>query len=77
MISGSRPIACGTHSSPLRSTLVSHCEMFAWDEGEGDRSREFWLDAHTTAFTRGFAVAGRQDEMHPDIAVVFERFELL
>ena len=21
-------------------------EAFAWDEGEGDRTREWWLDAH-------------------------------
>lgn len=51
--------------------------QFAWDEGEGNRSRAFWLDAHTNAFTRMLTAMGRDDEMHPDLPVVFERFELL
>jgi uncharacterized protein YhfF len=52
--------------------LSSVDERFAWDEGEGDRTREWWLDAHTWYFTRAFAGMGL--EVHPDIAVVFERF---
>jgi uncharacterized protein YhfF len=52
--------------------LSSVDESFAWDEGEGDRTREWWLDAHTWYFTRAFAGLGL--EFHPDIAVVFERF---
>jgi hypothetical protein len=27
-------------------------EAFAWDEGEGDRTREWWLDAHRQYFAR-------------------------
>ena len=27
-------------------------EAFAWDEGEGDRTREWWLDAHRRYFAR-------------------------
>jgi len=46
-------------------------EEFAWTEGEGDRSLEFWRAAHI----RFFAAAGRQvDDSTP---VVLERFELL
>lgn len=55
--------------------LSSVDDQFAWDEGEGDRSRSFWLDAHTRYFAREFVALGR--EMHADIDVVFERFELL
>jgi len=52
--------------------LSSVDQQFAWDEGEGDRTREWWLDAHTWYFTRSFARLGQ--EFHPDVAVVFERF---
>jgi hypothetical protein len=27
-------------------------EAFAWDEGEGDRTRDWWLDAHRRYFAR-------------------------
>lgn len=54
--------------------LSSVDEQFAWDEGEGDRTREWWLDAHTWYLTRSFARLGL--EFHPDIPVVFERFAI-
>ena len=54
--------------------LSSVDDQFAWDEGEGDRTRESWLDAHTWYFSRAFARLGL--EFHPDIPVVFERFAL-
>lgn len=44
---------------------------FAWDEGEGDRTREDWLDGHR----RFFARRGASD---PDaLQVVFERFRVV
>ncbi len=48
---------------------------FAWDEGEGDRTRDDWLAMHRRYFTRqaereGFA-------MHDAIETVFERFTVL
>ncbi len=52
--------------------LSSVDEEFAFDEGEGDRTRASWLDAHTWFFTRAYARLGL--EFHPDIPVVFERF---
>jgi len=32
--------------------LVEVDEAFAWDDGEGDRMREWWLDAHRRYFAR-------------------------
>lgn len=54
------------------SSVDSH---FAWDEGEGDRTRAWWLAAHTRYFTRQCAAMGARFD--DDIAVVFQRFELL
>jgi uncharacterized protein YhfF len=53
-------------------SLSSVDEAFAYDEGEGDRTRASWLDGHTWYFTRTYARLGL--EFHPDIPVVFERF---
>ena len=55
--------------------LSSVDEAFAWDEGEGDRTRAWWLDAHTWFFTRRYTSLGL--DFHPDIPVVFERFDVL
>ena len=52
--------------------LSSVDDQFAWDEGEGDRSREWWLKIHTRYFSRAFARMGL--EFHPNIPVTFERF---
>jgi uncharacterized protein YhfF len=55
--------------------LIDVDERFAWDEGEGDRTRAWWLDAHRSFF-------GEQAEhdgftMHDEIETVFERFEIV
>ena len=50
-------------------------DRFAWDEGEGDRSRDTWLADHTAFFSRELSSIGL--EFHPEIPVVFERFELV
>ena len=52
--------------------LSSVDDAFAWDEGEGDRTRGYWLDAHTRYFSRTLPTGGFA--FHPDIPVVFERF---
>ena len=50
-------------------------EVFAWDEGEGDRTRNWWLDAHRCYFGRQ---AGREGfEFDDEILTVFERFEVV
>lgn len=50
-------------------------EAFAWDEGEGERTRTDWLTLHVGYFTRraeneGFA-------FDPSMPAVFERFSLV
>lgn len=55
--------------------LSSVDEQFAWDEGEGDRTRDSWLDAHHWYFAREYAQHGLT--FHPDIPVIFERFEVV
>ena len=47
-------------------------DRFAWDEGEGDRTRDWWLDAHRRFFSRQAARDGFS--MHDGIETVFERF---
>ena len=48
-------------------------EAFAWDEGEGDRTRDWWLNAHRRYFARQ---ASRQGfELNDEI--LFERFEVV
>lgn len=49
--------------------------QFAWDEGEGDRSLSYWMDAHIKFFTRQAAREGF--EMHPNIETVCERFRVV
>jgi uncharacterized protein YhfF len=56
---------------PLSSVDAS----FAWDEGEGDRTRLGWLNEHEHYFRRYLASIGV--EFDPDMATVFERFEVL
>ena len=49
--------------------------QFAWDEGEGDRSLSYWMDAHINFFARQAIREGF--EMHPDIETVCERFRVV
>jgi uncharacterized protein YhfF len=48
---------------------------FAYDEGEGDRSLEYWRDGHRRFFGRGHARLGIP--MSDQIPVVCERFRLI
>jgi uncharacterized protein YhfF len=57
---------------PLQSVDSS----FAWDEGEGDRTRDWWLDAHRRYFTRQCEREGVPFDEQNDL-VVFERFEVV
>jgi uncharacterized protein YhfF len=50
-------------------------DAFAWDEGEGDRTRADWLDGHTDFFQRYLPTIGAT--FSPDLPTVFERFEVL
>lgn len=68
----------GTPAAVIRTTdvrvgpLSSVNEQFAWDEGEGERTRDWWLAEHRRYFRRAFATSGWQYD--DDLAVVFERF---
>lgn len=55
--------------------LLAVDDAFAWDEGEGDRTRETWLANHRSYFSRQAAQEGF--EMSDDIETVFERFEIV
>ncbi|HEV8651575.1 MAG TPA: ASCH domain-containing protein [Actinomycetes bacterium] len=48
---------------------------FAWDEGEGERTLAWWLDAHRRYFTRRCAELGIR--FSDELPTVFERFELV
>ena len=81
---GGHWIACDGDGRPravLRSTelrvgrLDSVDDAFAWDEGEGDRTRASWLEAHLRYFTRTLAARGRAWD--DDLEVVFERFRVV
>jgi uncharacterized protein YhfF len=50
-------------------------DRFAQDEGEGDRTREDWLEGHGRYWTRTEAARGRA--WHPSAEVVFERFRVV
>lgn len=76
----------GTARAVLRSTELrigrfdSVDAKFAWDEGEGDRSLDWWLDAHRTFFLRACERIGIAVEDPTDLEaleVVFERFTLV
>lgn len=77
-------IAADGHGRPralLRTTdvrigpLASVDDQFAWDEGEGDRTRATWLADHEAYFRRYLPTIGV--EFHDDLEFAFERFELL
>ena len=53
---------------------VEH-EAFAWDEGEGDRTRATWLADHEAYFRRELARLGL--DFDDEMPTVFERFELV
>lgn len=48
---------------------------FAYEEGEGDRSLQYWRDAHRRFFTRTLGAIGR--EFTPEMPLVCERFRVV
>jgi uncharacterized protein YhfF len=55
--------------------LSSVDDQFAWDEGEGDRTRAWWLAAHQTFFRRVLPQLGLS--YTDDMPTVFERFDVI
>lgn len=70
-----RPLAIVRTTDVRVGPLSSVGGRFAWDEGEGDRTRAWWLDAHTRFFSRQCTAIGLT--FSDDISVVFERFGLV
>ena len=70
-----RPRAIWRTTELRTGALNSVDERFAWDEGEGERTREWWLSAHRRFFARHAAAEGFP--MHDEIETVFERFEIV
>jgi uncharacterized protein YhfF len=50
-------------------------EAFAWDEGKGDRTKDWWLDPRRRYFARQASREGF--ELNDEIPTVFERFEVV
>jgi uncharacterized protein YhfF len=48
---------------------------FAWDEGEGDRTYEDWLEGHTRYWSRSLPRIGAEFSL--DLPVVLERFSVV
>lgn len=74
----------GTERAVLRTTEVrigpvgSVDEVFAYDEGEGERTRESWLEDHGRYFVRRIEQRGIDaPEGVEALACVFERFEVV
>ena len=70
-----RPRAIWRTTEVRVGPLNSVDERFAWDEGEGERTREWWLAAHRRFFGRYAAAHGFR--MHDEIETMFERFEIV
>ena len=70
-----RPRAVLRTTEVRTGPLSSVDDAFAWDEGEGDRSRSMWLADHEAFFRRQLAGLGL--EFDPDMSTVFERFEVV
>ena len=67
---------CVLRSMDLRlGPLASVDDAFAWDEGEGDRTRAGWLAGHLAYFTR--TQTARGEIWSDDLEVMFERFRVV
>jgi uncharacterized protein YhfF len=55
--------------------LIEVDDSFAWDEGEGDRTRDDWLRGHRRYFSR--QAVRRGFDFHDRIETVFERFTIV
>ena len=81
---GSLTIVLDGHAKPIciiETTEVSVCrfkdvdEEFAYAEGEGDRSLEYWQKAHTNFFSR--VLPKFEKEFSEDMPLVCEHFRVI
>ncbi|NND01340.1 MAG: ASCH domain-containing protein [Acidimicrobiia bacterium] len=76
VVDGNGVPTCLIRTTEVRiGPLESVDDPFAWDEGEGDRTRASWLDEHRGFFDR--VAVGSGWELGPNPETVFERFEVL
>lgn len=67
-----RPCGVWRTTEVTVKALIEVDAAFAWDEGEGDRTREDWLDGHRRYFAR--QAAGEGFAFDDQAQTVFERF---
>lgn len=73
IVDGSNTPACVIQTTDVAIKPIREVDAaFAWDEGEGDRSLAYWMNAHTNCFTRRLAEQNRT--FTDDMPVVLERF---
>jgi uncharacterized protein YhfF len=81
---GSKSIVLDGYSDPLCIVETTEVEVraynevddrFAYEEGEGDRSLEYWREAHWRFFSRTLPNIGK--EPTPDMPLVCERFRVV
>ena len=81
---GSKTIVLDGNGDPLCIVETTGVEVepydevdagFAYEEGEGDRSLEYWRDAHWRFFSRTLPPIGRRPT--PDMPLVCERFRVI
>ena len=76
ILDGSGEPRCVLETTEIRIMPMNEVdEQFAYDEGEGDRSWEYWYAAHECFFGRTLPQIGR--EFDPAMPLVLERFKLL
>ncbi|WP_375289329.1 ASCH domain-containing protein [Qipengyuania sp.] len=69
----------GTARAVIRTTSVEITRLgdidaaFAWDEGEGDRTLEWWQSVHRAYYSR--VLAGTGVAVDDDLLIACERFE--
>lgn len=75
ILDGAGTPRCVIETTEIRVMPLNEVDaQFAYDEGEGDRSREYWYAAHEAYFSRTLPDIGR--EFSPEMPVVLERFKL-
>jgi uncharacterized protein YhfF len=81
---GSKTIVLDGYNDPLCIVETTEVEVrpynevddrFAYEEGEGDRSLEYWREAHWHFFSRTLPNIGK--ESTPDMPLVCERFRVI
>lgn len=70
-----RPVAVTRTTWVRVGPLTSVDDAFARDEGEGDRTRAWWVEAHRGFFSRHLPTEGLP--YHDDLDLLFERFSLV